>query len=452
MTVFMPKNGAPRQPPMPQTPEEGADPSSFEHIWIKVVYLIALMALYFALAKTYTEFLQPLFKYQHFKQNFVPTREVASLIVLCVAAAVMPANFRRPSDLFVSLAIVVTLVPTAMMNTYGSLSSETAFVTYAGLAVIFLAREIPTTVRVWPDCNALPIHAFTALSILGVVTTAYQMGFDSFSLDLVDVYGRRAIAYSKLNGISKYIVFLALNSNLIAVLMSFICRRWVSLVVNLTASFLFFGLMGNKAAFYGSIIFIIISVILQSRFCIVFIVSCLSGVAVCYYLFFMNREYITFAELYQQRNLILPVYINDLYLNDFSYRKLYWAYSKLSLGLIDNPLSLDPATSVAYHWVGRTTTHANTGFVGSGYMNAGFIGILIYAVVIGLCCRVIDVFAQIHGTKSFAALICLPGFLNAVTSSDLPTVLFSGGWSLAILVTMGFDPAPQRLVRWRQEL
>jgi hypothetical protein len=32
------------------------------------------------------------------------------------------------------------------------------------------------------------------------------------------------------------------------------------------------------------------------------------------------------------------------------------------------------------------------------------------------------------------------GSLNAVTSSDLPTVLFSEGWSFAILLTAVFDP------------
>ena len=141
---------------MPQTPGEGAYPSLSTDILIKAIYLIALVALYFALAKTYTEFLQPLFEYEHYKQNFVPTREVESLIVLCVAAAVMPANFRRPSDLYVSLAITVTLVPTAMMYTYGELSSETAYVTYAGLAVIILARDIPIEFPVWP-AKGLPL-------------------------------------------------------------------------------------------------------------------------------------------------------------------------------------------------------------------------------------------------------------------------------------------------------
>ena len=146
--------------------------------------------------------------------------------------------------------------------------------------------------------------------------------------------------------------------------------------------------------------------------------------------------------LFQLRNLILPVYLNDEYLKYFSDLKLYWANSKVSVGLIDIPLSLvqeDPSTTIGYHVFGKTTTHANTGFIGTGYMNAGLIGILIYAVVIGLCCRVIDFYAQFRGTKTFATLICLPGFVTAISSSDLPTTLFSGGWGLAILFVTVFE-------------
>ena len=352
----------------------------------------------------------------------------------------MPANFRRPSDLFVSLAIVVTLVPTAMMYTYGDLGLETAFVTYAGLAVIFLVREIPIGVPVWPGVgSSSPTYLFTGLSILGVVTTAYQVGFDSFSLDLLDVYGRRAIANAELTGVSAYIVDIALHSNLIATLLSFISRSWIALVVNVAASFFFFGLSGNKGPFYGTFFFIILSFLMRSRFVIVIIVSFFATVAVCYYLFFMSVEHLTFAELFEQRSLIVPVYLNDIYLHIFRDEKLYFSYSKLSLGLIDYPLTLDPSNMVGYYWVGRATMHANTGFVGSGYMNAGLIGILIYAVVIGLCCRVIDKYAQLRSSCNAAAIICLPGFLNAVTSSDLPGLLFSGGWIFAILLIAVLD-------------
>ncbi|MGH6811272.1 MAG: hypothetical protein ACREDM_02670 [Methylocella sp.] len=444
MMGSVPKNGSPLPALMPQMRLQGAWPSFFEEICIKAIYLVALIALYFALAKTYTEFLQPLYSYEHFKQNFVPTREVESLIALGIAAAVMPTDFRRPSDLFMSLAIVITLVPTAMMYAYADISWETAVMTCAGLAVIFLAREIPIGVPVWPLVGVSTIYFFTGLSLLGVATAAYQMGFDSFSLDLLDVYGRRAIANSEVTGISAYIVDLALHSNLIATIVSFISRNWVALVVNVAASFLFFGLSGNKGTFYGTFVFIILSVIMRSRFCIVIIVSLFSAIFVCYYLFFMSIENLTFASLFEQRSLIVPVYLNDLYLNIFKDTKLYFSYSKISLGLIDNPLQLDVANMVGYYWEGRATMHANTGFVGSGYMNAGLIGILIYAVVIGLCCRVIDQCAQRRSSRNAAAIICLPGFLNAVTSTDLPTLLFSGGWTLAILLVAVADLSDDR--------
>lgn len=416
-------------------------PRFIEQIAIKAVYLLALAALYFALAKIYTDFLQPKFEYMHFRQNFVAMREVESLIVLCVAAAVMPAIFRKPSDLFVSLAIVFTVVPTAMMYAYGDLGSETAFVTYAGLGAIFLARLVPIAVPAWPPIDGkIPIYLLTGFSLIGVGTTAYKMGFEHFSLDLIDVYGRRAIGHGILTGISQYIVFFALKCNLLATIISFICRRWVALGVNLIAAILFFGFMGNKGPFFGILFFIILTYIARSKFVILAIILLVAVIYVIFSILFLEPEYLALAALFGQRMLILPVFINDWYLTVFQDIKLYWSDSKLSLGLLDYPLFLDPSTTVAYNWIGKTTTHANTGFVGSGYMNAGLVGILVYAVMIGLCCRVIDEFARRRDTEIFAAIICLPGFLTAITTSDLPTVLFSGGWGFTILLLAFFDP------------
>jgi hypothetical protein len=450
MTVSV-KTALPGGAPMPLTRRKAAYPRGFREICIKAVYLVALIALYFALARTYTDFLQPRFKYMHFTQNYVQTREVQSLIVLGVAAAVMPAYFCRPSDLFTSLAVVFTLVPTAMMHTYCDLSAETAFATYIGLAIIFLARRVPIWVPAFrPVYGIVPIFFLTGCSLLGVATVACLMGFDDFSLDLVDVYGRREVAHSTLTGLSIYIVYFGLHTNLLAVIISFVCRRWVAFAVNIIAAIFFFGFMGNKGPFYGIVFFIILSFMLQSRFIILILISISTVVFFCYYMFFMKREYATFADIFEHRMLILPVYVNNLYVNIFNDLKLYWADSKLSFGLIDYPLYLDPQTTVAYYWIGKTTTHANTGFVGSGYMHAGLIGILVYAVVIGLCCRVIDEFARQRDTKSFAAFICLPGFMNVVTSGDLPTVLFSGGWGLTILLVAVLDPriiVPRRRVR-----
>ena len=140
-----------------------------------------------------------------------------------------------------------------------------------------------------------------------------------------------------------------------------------------------------------------------------------------------------FASTFQRRALILPVWLNDVYVTYFSDTKLYWAYSRLSLGLVEQILPDEPAYTIGHYLSGREM-HANTGFIGSGYMNAGVVGVSIYAIVIGLCCRIVDVFAQIRGTKLLSTLICLPGFISAVTSSELPTVLFSHGWAAAILL------------------
>ncbi len=230
------------------------------------------------------------------------------------------------------------------------------------------------------------------------------------------------------------------------------------LAINLVAAAFYFGLIGDKAPLFILPALIILNYALHRQYIIVYLFFITATIIIAFTFCFQDQTILfvddgnssalfDFASLFERRTLILPVWLNDVYVEYFSDTKLYWAQSQLSLGLVEQTLSSDPATTIG-DYISGTEMHANTGFVGSGYMNAGFVGVAIYAVVIGLCCRIIDVFAQSRDTKVLSTLICLPGFINAVTSSDLPTGLFSHGWAAAIVLVAILRPSdlrPRRL-------
>ncbi len=189
--------------------------------------------MYFGLAQAFTEFWQPLFAYTHFEQSYVPERVMESLIALFVAAALTPTRFRRPSDMFVSLSILTTLVPTAMMYVYGDMSAKTAYLTYGGLALIYFSRNIPIPI---PDLrwsgSLIVIRLITLLAVIGVILTAYGMGFSDSSFALFDVYGRRELASAHLTGVVAYMVGFGLAANQLAIICPYTPRTgrcWLSI-------------------------------------------------------------------------------------------------------------------------------------------------------------------------------------------------------------------------------
>lgn len=409
---------------------------------IIMVNLVVMVGLYFVLAETYTQFLQPLFSYVGFKNSYSGPRETTSLVLICATASLMPTTFRRPSDLFVTFAAIFTLIPTAVMFTHADLDTQTLVATYLGVAVIYVMRDVPVGIpQVSPVSGAHMLNLLTALAAFGLLATVYRMGLGGVSFGLEDVYDRREVATLRLTGFWAYLTSFALFGNLLASIMCVVFRKYTFFIINTAIALGYFGLSGNKSVIFGTLIFSAYYFVLRSRHAITLSLICIFIPSGYFRYFMMSFDNLQFASFFQQRMMFTPVFLNNIYIEYFKDIDLLWSYSKLSLGTADYTLAFEPTTMVGYYLTGGNSMHANTGFIGSGYMNAGFTGIFLYALIIGYCCRAIDVFAQRRGSKVFSTLICLPGFLTAVTTSDVPYVLFSGGWGIAIFLAASFDPS-----------
>lgn len=416
------------------------------YITIKVIYFALLIAMYFGLSQAYTEFWQPLFSYTGFIQSYVPTREIEALSMLFIAAVLMPVRFQRPSDVYVPLAILTTLLPTAMMYAIGNIKPETAYLTLFGIFLICLSREVPIPVPrlQWID-GFDPIPYLTLLAATGVLLTVQSIGTKDFSFALFDVYSRRQVASDAISGAPAYIVSFGLMANSLAIILSLYTRQWIMLSINLISAILYFGLIGHKAPLFTLPIIAALNYTLRKKHILLFIFAIFTAFIVLApvlyqdqsLMFTINGEpsgFFDFASTYERRGLILPAWVNDAYVRYFTdHEKLHWAYSRLSFGLVDQTLPFDPPDTIGYY-LDEAGMYANTGFIGSGYMNAGSVGVLAYAVVIGLCCQIIDSFARRNDTKILSTLICLPGFMTAVTSAELPTALLTHGWAATIVL------------------
>lgn len=415
-------------------------------VFVKLLYLGSLIAMYYGLAHSYMNLWQPLFAYSGFMQAHIPQREPEALVVLSIAALLIPTEYRRPSDVYMCIAVITALVPTAVMYVYGDTTLTTAYLTFAGLVLIYFSRNAPLPI---PDFGwirgldaTLPV---TGLAVGGALLAVYLMGLDNLSFALFDVYGRRHIASEKITDYAVYAVSLGLTASSLAIILSLHTHNRITLVVNLIAAALYFGLIGNKAPFMTLPIIIALNSALRRKNIILYMLFIALAV-IAFMAVFANdlafwytengelNTLFSFASTFERRGLILPVWVNDAYIRYFdTHEKLYWAYSRLSFGMMPQQLPFDPPYTIGY-FLDKNGMYANTGFVGSGYMNAGAVGVFLYAILIGLCCRAIDFYAHRRGTKILSTLICLPGFTAAVTSSEVPTELVTHGWVVAILL------------------
>lgn len=149
-----------------------------------------------------------------------------------------------------------------------------------------------------------------------------------------------------------------------------------------------------------------------------------------------------FLSMYARRTLLVPPLLDLVHIEFFlteSYT--FWSQSKLSFGFVNRVYEINTPFLIGSEHFGRDNLAANTGFIGSGFSNAGYVGVLIYGIVIGI---VISYLNQV-GHQCGRAMVVGAAFtqiVGAVTSSDLPSVFLTNGLILLILFFMIFPRRP----------
>jgi hypothetical protein len=170
--------------------------------------------------------------------------------------------------------------------------------------------------------------------------------------------------------------------------------------------------------------------------------------------YFYDSDLVDLGALTIRRVFFAPAYVNFLYYDYFSSSPfMFWADSKVSLGLIGNPYQLPTPQVIANNYTGIDMMYridrynnANTGFLGTGYAHSGFVGMIIYSIIVGLIVRAgnllqskIGIAATVSGTSYFFVM-------NVFLSSDLLTCLISHGGALFLLIAV-FSSSKQRDVQ-----
>jgi hypothetical protein len=143
-----------------------------------------------------------------------------------------------------------------------------------------------------------------------------------------------------------------------------------------------------------------------------------------------------FAGLFVNRALLVPSYLNSIYVDYFSHsEKYYWASSKLSLGLVDSSRELSAPNLIGQQYFGNEEMSANTGWIGSGYANAGFGGVIIYSILIGMLFSFLDAYARKLGGRIVIALFIVP-VITMITSADMTDMILTHGLVVALLILL----------------
>jgi hypothetical protein len=141
------------------------------------------------------------------------------------------------------------------------------------------------------------------------------------------------------------------------------------------------------------------------------------------------------GKLVMRRVFFLPSQLNYMYYDFFiNHDYVLFSNSKITFGLVDYPYDLPVTHVIGREYFDNESMGANTGWFGSGYMQAGFAGLLLYGAVVAGVFKYVDVCAQRSGNLALSTAAVVVPMFALITSSDLLTTFFTHGLYINLCV------------------
>lgn len=414
---------------------------------------MALHLLVFAVLQAiYHLYIVRIYGYQGYEDAFNPVKFGASFVVLLLLAmSIRP--YRRVVGLLLDVTLVMAITPMFVIYAGADFPTLYAAITTLAFLVISLTTRLKLPVITGIHFKQKEVLHLLFLATLIFVASFYFLGaFRTLNFEFSEVYSLRRQVASALPGIYSYLIPLFTKSIIpIVVLLAAVHRRYVILLTAILCSFLLFGLTTHKGMlFYPAVTLFLYYTIPHFRGSRLFVgtvlgVLVLSAVDFLFYTNGIGEGW--FSSLVARRVLLVPAQLNYAFFEFFSNHPWYlWSQSRITLDLVPMPYEVTAPLLIGQELFGRTGVSANVGWIGSGFANAGILGVVLYSVGVGLVFSAIETFS-----RKLGAIVVIPIFFNQVLdmliSTDFVTLFITHGLLFSFLVVMCLGKSPHQHVR-----
>ena len=414
--------------------------------------LLALhLVLFASLLWVYTTYVVDIFGYAGFHDALNVGKALLSPVALLAAFALLRNN-GLPSYFFLNLILAFIVTPSLVLFSGSDLPFEFIAVTWTAFAlvaaVVFFLRLRRLRTHTVSATRLLPwIVSSGLLLVVGILALG---GARYLNFDLTRVYDFRRDASANLPGVFQYLVPTFSNAIVPSgIVLSMHYRRWGLLLLSVSCSVLLFALSSNRLPLFIPVVLATVYWFSRHPRAIdATLLALIAAVAVGGADFHLMQSGVgglagLFGSLGVRRALLVPSLMNWSYFDFFSvHPHTYWSDSKVTLGLVDPVYDIGIADLIGRDVFGRDM-HANAGWIGSGMANAGYAGIALYSVALGLLLSLLDACARTLGYTLVLAVFLIP-VLSVAVSSDLTTMLLTHGLLVLLAVVILLKPALER--------
>lgn len=403
----------------------------------RLIILALHLSIFFALSFGFEHYIVPLYGYEGYE--FYPNAEnwYMALVAVTALSLVTPISHLKPSTLFQQLTLTVSIIP--MLVLFYAEDKSLMYpsqVVAAYLLTILLPRLIPIKPIRFPSISEAVLQRRFLLVAFGYIGVVFMLGGGAYlNFDFSKVYDFRSEAANNLPQMFGYVTPV-IGKVIIpfGFVLSLVNRKYVDAALYAGCAFLMFGLTAHKGTVFDPLLVLFIYLVaLRKNLSLGFNAGILLVILVSNADFALamthgDEVYGWIGTLMLARMFFLSNQINYMYYDFFTTNEwVYFADSKITMGLISFDYPLDIPHLIGLYYFNSELTNANTGWFGSGYAQAGFAGLVFYAVIISLIYKYVDVCARLSGKPALVAASIVVPISNFITSSDIPTTLLTHG-------------------------
>lgn len=391
---------------------------------------------------SYCYIVAPVWSYQGFTLDIVPLKLLESYIAFFLMFLCIPKKTDRVSQAILQLFFLTACIP---IYSYYALSNRDrawfyCFTLFWFFVIMLNRTKLRFSFRSLREGKCATIVIMVTFSVLSVILIYCYMGF-SFNMNLSKVYEiRRNYAAANIP-LSGYMIGWTAKVVLpLMVLIALFYKKgktsYLLLFIAVAIQLFVFSSSGHKSHLFIIPAIIGLALLVNkkkffARLSFIFTVLVSSGL-----LLYQQFNDFWVVSLFTRRTFLIPARVSFLYHEFFSENNLIYLSHSIFKSFIDYPYQMFPGHLIgkAYFRESQPGLYAwaNTGIVGDGYMNFGYIGVFLWAILLAILLKLADAVTESRNIK-ISWPILLMTFYVLIDGAPLTTLL-THGLILAILL------------------
>lgn len=404
----------------------------------KLIFIFTSLIFWFLLDCGYRYFVVIKYEYAgfylHFTIKYLEAFAIFLFLIFC-----SPKILNRPSDFFIVIILFGFISP--LLIFYG-LSNQNRFYLYIvliGYIVIDLTRKgKPLKLQIISNTKDIIFYLIILGALFVSVWFIITAGFSNLNFNFNEVYKFRDettiivdVGFMSYLNIWAYKVF-----GPILLTISLWKKKYFWMIIIILLHLFWFGVSNHKIILFSPILIIFLYFLFSYNKSFLIIPLSLSLLISLCLLFFYLFEEVWMSNLIIRRSFFVPSFLTFTYYEFFSMHGfIYWSNS-ITSKLINYPFQLDPPNLIGSYL--GTQAHANNSFFATGYMHAGYLGVIFYSVITGFLFKIVDSISNKNLPVLFVVSSLIIPVYSLITSADLPTALLTHGIILSIVFLFFF--------------